>query len=73
VDTRPPLERALALLRESTRRGPRDRRKALALVSRELPPDDLLEGAVTRLAWERSEPGAEPVGALADAVEKELE
>ncbi len=72
ADARPPLERALALLRESERRPPPDRRKALALVSRELPPDDALEETATALAWRRGEPGAERIEELADALEEEL-
>lgn len=72
ADARPPLQRALALLRESERRPPPDRRKALALVSRELPPEDALEETATALAWRRGEPGPERIEELADAVEEEL-
>jgi hypothetical protein len=72
ADARPPLERALELLRESERRPPPDRRKALALVSRELPPDDALEETATALAWRRGEPGADRIEELADALEAEL-
>lgn len=72
ADARPPLERALALLRESERRPPPDRRKALALVSRALPPDDALEETATALAWRRGEPGADRIEELADALEEEL-
>ncbi len=73
ADARPPLERALALLRESERRPAPDRRKALALVSRELPPDDALEETATALAWRRGDPGARPIDELADALEEELD
>jgi hypothetical protein len=72
ADARPPLERALALLRESERRPPPDRRKALALVSRALPLDDALEQTATALAWRRGDPGAERIEQLADALEEEL-
>jgi hypothetical protein len=72
ADARPPLERALELLRESERRPAPDRRKALALVSRELPPDDALERTATALAWRRGEPGSEPVEEVAKALEEEL-
>jgi hypothetical protein len=73
ADARPPLERALALLRESERRPAPDRRKALALVSRELPPDDALQETATALAWRRGDPGAKPIDELADALEEELD
>jgi len=72
ADARPPLERALALLRESEGRPAPDRRKALALVSRELPADDALEQTATALAWRRGEPGAERIEQVADALEQEL-
>jgi hypothetical protein len=67
ADPRLPLERALALLRESTERPPADRRKALSLVSHEVP---AAERVATALAWSRRPPDAERVGALADELEQ---
>ena len=72
ADPRLPLERALALLRESAGRPPADRRKALSLVSRELPEPERLEREATELAWSRRPPEADRVGALADELEQEL-
>ena len=67
-----PLERALALLRESEAPAGADRRKALALVSRELPPETRWSETATELAWRRGDPDAEPMDELADALEQEL-
>jgi hypothetical protein len=69
ADPRRPLERALALLRESAGRPPADRRKALSLVSHEVP---AAEREATQLAWSRRPPDAGSVGALADELEQEL-
>jgi hypothetical protein len=69
ADPRLPLERALALLRESAGRPPEDRRKALSLVSHEVP---AAEDEATALAWSRRPPDAGRVGALADELEREL-
>ncbi|MGZ8694947.1 MAG: hypothetical protein ACXWYS_05855 [Gaiellaceae bacterium] len=72
ADPRRPLERALALLRESVGRPPVDRRKALSLVSREVPGHERLERAATELAWSRRAPEADRVDELAGALEQEL-
>ena len=69
ADPRLPLERALALLRESAGRPPADRRKALSLVSHEVP---AAEREATELAWSRRPPEADRVGELADELEQEL-
>jgi hypothetical protein len=67
------LARAIALARESMRRDPNDRRKALALLARLLAGRaDRLAGTATSLAWSRARPEPEPIGALADAVEREV-
>jgi hypothetical protein len=67
---------ALALARESTRRNPDDRRKALALLARVLAgkdsDGDRLAAAAERLAWSRGRPDPNRVGALADEVEREV-
>lgn len=67
---------ALALARESMRRNPDDRRKALALLARVLagkdPDADRLAAAAEQLAWSRGRPEPDRVGALADEVEREV-
>jgi hypothetical protein len=67
---------ALALARESMRRNPDDRRKALALLARVLaakdPDADRLAAAAEQLAWSRGRPDPDRVGALADEVEREV-
>ncbi len=69
ADPRLPLERALALLRESAGRPPADRRKALSLVSHEVP---AAEREATELAWSRRPPAAERVDRFAKELEQEL-
>jgi hypothetical protein len=66
------LQQALALLRASTERSANDRRKALALVARELNGDGDLARDATRLAWARAEPSAEHIDTLARRVEQRL-
>lgn len=67
---------ALALARESMRRNPDDRRKALALLARVLAGNDSdadrLAAAAEQLAWSRGRPDPDRVGALADEVEREV-
>ena len=67
---------ALALARESMRRNPDDRRKALALLARVLagkdPDADRLAAAAEELAWSRGRPDPDRVGALADEIEREV-
>jgi hypothetical protein len=67
---------ALALARESMRRNPDDRRKALALLARVLAGKDMdgdrLASAAEQLAWSRDRPDPDRVGALADEVEREV-
>ena len=67
---------ALALARESMRRNPDDRRKALALLARVLagknPDADRLAAAAEQLAWSRGRPDPDRVGALADEIEREV-
>jgi hypothetical protein len=67
---------AVALARESMRRNPDDRRKALALLARVLasrdPKVDLLGSAAEKLAWSRDRPDPDRIGALADEVEREV-
>jgi hypothetical protein len=67
---------ALALARESMRRNPDDRRKALALLARVLagkdPDADRLAFTAEQLAWSRDRPDPDRVGALADEVEREV-
>jgi len=67
---------ALALARESMRRNPDDRRKALALLARVLdsqdPQGDRLASAAEKLAWSRERPDPDRMGALADEVEREV-
>lgn len=67
---------ALTLARESMRRNPDDRRKALALLARVLAGNDSdadrFAAAAERLAWSRGRPDPDRVGALADEVEREV-
>jgi hypothetical protein len=57
LDTRTPLERALAFLRASLSRGPADRRRALDLLARTVAPG-AAESEALALAW--SEPDPDP-------------
>ena len=67
---------ALALARESMRRNPDDRRKALALLARVLAGKDSdadrLAAAAEQLAWSRGRPDPDRMGELADEVEREV-
>lgn len=68
---RDPLDRALALVRESARRPPEDRRRALGHLARVLHGRraGLAEPAAA-LAWSRPPPSAEAAESLADDVEQ---
>jgi hypothetical protein len=70
------LALALALARESMRRDPDDRRKALALLARVLSGEnsgeERLAAAAEHLAWSRGRPEAERIDALAAEVEREV-
>lgn len=66
----PPLAYALELLRESERRQPEDRRKALNLLARTARPDPVAAEAA-RLAWSQDPPSPERVESLARTVEED--
>jgi hypothetical protein len=66
------LQEALLLARESAGRSGDDRRKALALLARELNGDRDLARAATRLAWNRAEPSPERMTTLLDEIEQEV-
>jgi hypothetical protein len=66
------LQHALVLARESSDRSGDDRRKALALLARELDGDRELARAATRLAWNRAEPSRERMTTLLDEIEQEV-
>jgi hypothetical protein len=66
------LQHALLLARESSGRSGDDRRKALALLARELDGDRELARAATRLAWNRTEPSPERMTTLLDEIEHEV-
>jgi hypothetical protein len=69
-DDRTPLRRALDLVRESLRRGPTDRRRALDLLARVLGRDVRARSALD-LAWSRPDPDASRVASLVETVERE--
>jgi hypothetical protein len=75
ADERPPLVRALALVREAERRAPADRRKAAGLLARTLAQEggDGLADRAARVAWSSEQPSPERLDRLADDVEKEIE
>lgn len=76
AEARSLLAYTLDLVRESTARGPDDRRKALAQLARVLardPNDGRLAGDATRLAWSRLEPSPAGVEALVDQIERETQ
>jgi hypothetical protein len=64
------LERALDLARESVTRDVDDRRKALALLARELNGDRELTFAAEKLAWARADPSPPNVEALVSEIEE---
>jgi hypothetical protein len=66
-----PLERALVYARESERRGPADRRRALGLLGRVLGGTGSgLGNAAFRLAWSAPDPSPEQVAAVVGDVER---
>jgi hypothetical protein len=66
-----PLERALLYARESERRPPDDRRRALGLLGRVLGGSGSpLGGAASRLAWSPPEPSVAEVETVVDDVER---
>jgi hypothetical protein len=69
-DDRTPLQRALDLVRESTRRDPRDRRRALDLLARVLGRDPSARRALD-LAWSRPDPEPSGISSLVESVERE--
>ena len=66
------LQQALLLARDSAARSADDRRKALALLARELDGDGELAHAATQLAWNRAEPSPERMTTLLDEIEREV-
>ena len=66
------LQQALVLARESAARSGDDRRKALALLARELDGERNLAREATRLAWNRAEPSPERMTTLLDEIEREV-
>lgn len=68
IDTRTPLERALALARASLGRGGDDRRRALDVLGRALAADPHARDALD-LAWSEQGPEVASVEQLIDAVE----
>ena len=73
VDTRPSLARSLALVREAQGRDPEDRRRAVGLLARTLPPDiNGLTSAASEVAWSMPEPLPSEIEELVRAVETEL-
>lgn len=74
IDNRPPLSRALAYVRESKRRPPQDRRRAVGLLSRTLGREgNELDAAASRVAWSSDEPSPDRLEELARSVEADLE
>ncbi|MFL5926793.1 MAG: hypothetical protein ACJ77E_07650 [Gaiellaceae bacterium] len=69
-DDRTPLQRALDLVRESLRRDPRDRRRALDLLARVLGGDQRAHRAL-ELAWSRPDPDPPGISSLVETVERE--
>jgi hypothetical protein len=73
VDTRPPLARSLALVREAQSRDPEDRRRAVGLLARTLPPTTSgLTSVASEVAWSLPEPLPDDIENLVRAVEAEL-
>jgi hypothetical protein len=73
ADRRSPLERALALVRESTAKGePAEGRQALERLAHELRDtrEPELAGAAGRLAWSKQPPAESGVEPLSDDVER---
>jgi hypothetical protein len=74
VDNRPPLVRALVLVRQAQGRKAEDRRRAVGLLARSLPEEpDGLSAAASEVAWSKAEPSPNRLEELARTVETELE
>jgi len=72
VDGRPPLDRALGLVREAKLRDAADRRRAAGLLARTLASERHgLTAAASDLAWSKPDPSADGLEELADTVENE--
>ena len=73
VDNRPPLVRALALVRQAQGRKPDDRRRAAGLLARMLPEQgNGLTALAAEVAWSKAEPSPTRLEELARTVEAEL-
>lgn len=72
VDERPPLVRALALVREAQTREVADRRRAVALVARLLPRPDSTQTTAAEIAWSKPDPSPEELEELASQIEAQL-
>ena len=72
VDERPPLIRALELVREAQTRDVEDRRRAVALVARLLPKPDAEQTTAAEIAWSKPDPSPDELGELAAAIEARL-
>jgi hypothetical protein len=69
VDDRPPLERALSLVREAQSRDVEDRRRAVALLARLLPSPTAERTTAAEIAWSRPEPSPDELGDLAETIQ----
>ncbi len=69
ADDRPPLVRALDLIREARSRDAADRRRAVALLARLLPHHAAEQSAAAEIAWSKPDPSPEELERLADEVE----
>jgi hypothetical protein len=70
VDERPPLVRALDLVREAQMRDREDRRRAVALLARLL--EDGNQTAAAEIAWSKSDPSPDELEQLAGEIEASL-
>lgn len=69
LDTRTPLERALAFVRASLSRGPADRRRALDLLARTVEPGAAGSEALS-LAWSKPDPDPSGIESVVAQVER---
>ncbi|HEV2591237.1 MAG TPA: hypothetical protein VGU02_05025 [Gaiellaceae bacterium] len=72
ADDRPPLVRALDLIREARSRDEADRRRAVALLARLLPEPGAERSAATEIAWSKPTPSPEELDELAEHIEETL-
>jgi hypothetical protein len=72
VDERPPLVRALELVRDAQTRDVEDRRRAVALVARLLPKPDAAQTTAAEIAWSKPDPSPDELAELAAAIEARL-